>query len=77
MRLTANNIAYINETHHKGGKITIAVVMKSHAMSDTRFYECHHDLIGLPNAVMKYISTHKLEMIETDEKLQIVKYQYK
>jgi hypothetical protein len=77
MKLTVNNIAYINEIHSKGGNITVWVMMKNHCISDARLYECKHDLIGIPATVLKFMDTHKKVLVLTDEKLQQTRYTYK
>ena len=77
MRLTENNIAYINEIHLKGGKIHVFVMMKNYAMGDSRFYECDYDLVNLPKAVLKFMFSHQKALVETDKELQRTEYQYK
>ena len=77
MRLTENNIAYINEFHFKGGKITISVMLKDYSISNARFYECYYDLIDLPKSVLSFMNKHNKSLVNTDIISQVMQYQYR
>ncbi len=74
MRLTQNNIAHVIENHLATGKIAYAVVMKSHAMSDTRFYESYNEL---PKTVIYFMENTKCVLLDHNEKLEHTKYIYR
>ena len=73
MRLTVNNIAYINEVHLKDGRIHVFVMLKNYALGDSKYYECTNNL---PKTVLKFMATHEKTLLSKSEKLDNVKYQY-
>lgn len=74
--MTINNIAYVNETVFENGRLLFAVVLKSRAMSDSKFYEVN-TVEELPKTVQEFVNTRSYEMIEDSERFNFTRYQYK
>lgn len=77
MRLSKNNIAYVTENQNNTGKTTWCVMMKSHAMSDARFFENVKTVEELPKAVQEFVNSHNCELLDASETHGTTKYIYR
>lgn len=76
MKLTSDNIAYVNEFIFDNGEITIAVMLKDLCISNARYYRVRK-FDELPNSVRTFMLKHEGNLVEEDKINNVQRIHYK